>query len=229
MNAIFKDNTPIKQRFYIRFGKFDALIYTSNLDVAKLWERVLRRANLPILYSAGFNQRPRIALATALPLGISSECEILDVSLREAIPLAGVVEQLTATSPHGLRIFEVREVPVRSPALAALVRSSEYRIHFEDGYDRVLLQNKVDALLNAKTIERERERKDKKVVMDLRPLIYDLQVDESGDLIAHLAVGAQGNTRPDEILDVMGLKDETVSVHRFGLHLENEPPAPPAS
>ena len=69
------DNLPIKQRLYIRFGKFDALIYTSNLDVAKTWERVLRRANLPILYSQGFNTRPRIILASALPLGISSECK----------------------------------------------------------------------------------------------------------------------------------------------------------
>src|SRR5215831_6139020 len=126
---IMNDNTPIKQRLYITFGKFDSLIYTSNLDVAKLWERVLRRANLPILYSEGFNPRPRLALASALPLGISSECEILDVSLREAISLEGLAERILASSPSGLRIFEIREVPVRSSALQTLVRRAEYRIH----------------------------------------------------------------------------------------------------
>ena len=59
-------------------------IYTSNLDVAKIWERVLRRADLPILYTQGFNTRPRIQLAMALPLGITSECELLDVALRRS-------------------------------------------------------------------------------------------------------------------------------------------------
>src|SRR5688572_22990392 len=126
------DNTPIKQRLHIVFGKFDALIYTGNLDMAKLWERVLRRAQLPILYSEGFNPRPRIALASALPLGISSECEILDVSLRESIPLDGLADQLTATSPDGLRIYEICEVPVRSPSLQTRVRSAEYRIRLDD-------------------------------------------------------------------------------------------------
>src|SRR5215813_4393454 len=96
---MISDNIPIKQRLHITFGKFDALIYTSNLDVAKLWERVLRRANLPILYSEGFNPRPRLALASALPLGISSECEILDVSFKEIISLDGLAERIAATSP----------------------------------------------------------------------------------------------------------------------------------
>ena len=95
---------PTKQRLRIVFGKFGALKYTSNLDVAKIWERVLRRADLPLLYSQGFNTRPRLQLATALPLGITSECELLDVSLREEISLEGIREALLAVSPEGLRI-----------------------------------------------------------------------------------------------------------------------------
>ncbi len=216
------DNTPVKQRLYITFGKFDELIYTSNLDVAKLWERVLRRADLPILYSEGFNPRPRLALASALPLGISSECEILDISLREAIGLDGLVERLTAVSPAGLKILAIREVPIRSAALQTMVRSAEYRIHFEDKVDLVAVREKVSALLQSETIEHERERKDKIVKVNLRPSIFDLTVDEQGDLLAHLVVGESGNVRPDEILAEIGLTDEAVSIHRYQLHLEGE-------
>lgn len=214
------DTTPVKQRLYITFGKFNELIYTSNLDVAKLWERVMRRASLPILYSEGFNPRPRLALASALPLGISSECEILDVSFKEAITLEGLAEKIMATSPTGLRVLRIEEVPVRSPALQTLVRSTEYRIHFENGIERTVLEEKTAAIMGAEKLERERERKDKVVMVNLRPLILDLKVDGQGDLIAHLVVGEQGNVRPDEILAVMGLADEAVSVHRFRLHLE---------
>jgi radical SAM-linked protein len=216
---VLNDNIPIKQRLHITFGKFEALTYTSNLDVAKLWERVLRRANLPILYSEGFNIRPRIALASALPLGISSECEILDVSLKEPIPLDGLAERLAAVSPPGLRIINIVQVPVRAPALQTLVRSAEYRIRFEDGLSPELIAARIQELLQADNLDTRRERKGKITTVDLRPLIYDLRMDENGDLLAHLAVGDRGNLRPDELLEAMNLADQFVSVHRFRLHL----------
>lgn len=216
------DNLPIKQRLYIRFGKFDALIYTSNLDVAKTWERVLRRANLPILYSQGFNTRPRIALASALPLGISSECEILDVSMREPIELTGLAERIQATSPSGLRIYEIYEVPVRSGTLPTRVRSSEYRVHFEDGIDRADLQTRIDKLIASDTMNKTKEVKGQPVNINVRSLVYDLHIDEIGDLIAHLAVGDRGNVRPDEVIAELGLSDAVVTIHRFQLHIDPE-------
>lgn len=214
------DNLPIKQRLYIQFGKFGALVYTSNLDVAKTWERVLRRANLPILYSQGFNTRPKIALASALPLGISSECEILDVSMREPISLEGLAERIQATSPAGLRIYDIYEVPVRSGTLPTRVRSSEYRIHFEDGIDREDLQLRVDKLINSDTMEKIKEVKGKEVSVNVRALVHDLHIDANGDLMAHLTVGDKGNVRPDEVLAELGLSDAIVSIHRYQLHID---------
>jgi len=215
-----EDNIPIKQRLHIEFGKMGALKYTSNLDLAKIWERVLRRAGLPILYTQGFNARARIQLASALPLGITSECEILDVSLREAVSLDGMIERLAAVSPAGLPIYKVIEVPVRSPALQTLVRSSEYRIQLEADADRRILEERIAALLSSETIDTVRERKGRDVAVNVRPLIYDLYLDGNGDLIAHLAVGAQGNMRPDEIVELLGLTDRVYGVHRLRLHLD---------
>lgn len=209
-----------KQRLQITFGKSGALKYTSNLDIAKVWERVLRRAELPILYSKGFNTRPRIQLATALPLGFSSECEILDVSLREPVELDGLAERLLAVSPAGLSISQINDVPLQSPPLQTLVRSSKYRLRFEDGIDLALLQSRVEAILNADKLIRTDQNRGKKSVSDLRPLIIDLHIDDNGDLIAHLMTGSQGNFRPDELLQEMGLADHYVSIHRFWLHLD---------
>ncbi|MBL8119734.1 MAG: DUF2344 domain-containing protein [Anaerolineae bacterium] len=216
------DSTPIKQRLYIKFGKFDSLIYISNLDLAKLWERVLRRAKLPILYSQGFNTRPRIALASALPLGISSECEILDVSMREPIDINGLAERILATSPAGIRIYDIQEVPVRAAALQTLVRSAEYRIHFEDPIEAYDLQKRIDGVMASDTVNKTKEVRGKAMLINIRPLIYSLSIDEN-DLIAHLAVGDRGNVRPDEILTEIGLADTPVSIHRFRLHLDPNP------
>lgn len=212
---------PMKQRLHITFGKFDALRYTGNLDTAKLWERVLRRADLPLLYSQGFNTHPRIQLATALPLGITSECEIIDVSLRERITIAAdLTERLLAVSPAGLRIYKIVEVPVRTPPLQSRVRSAEYRIAFPDGIDRDLLQARIDYILAQDRIIQVKIRKRRKSITDLRTLIYTLEIDENGALIAHIAAGEQGNIRPDDLIEQLDLGDIYYNAHRYALHIE---------
>ena len=214
--------SPVEQRIQITFGKFGALKYTGNLDVAKIWERVLRRARLPILYTKGFNTRPRIQLATALPLGITSECEILDVALREKLlSFQSLPEQLMAVAPAGLRVFHVEEVPPKSPALQALVRRATYRIHFEDGIARERLQQAVDEILSKERIVKVHVRRNgRKSSADIRPLIYSLRVDEQNDLIAHIGAGERGNLQPADLLAEMGISDEYTTTHRFELIMD---------
>lgn len=211
--------SPIQQRLQITFGKMGPLKYTGHLDIAKIWERVLRRADLPILYTKGFNTRPRIHLALATPLGITSECEIVDVALREVIDITGVREKLLAVSPAGLEIHNIQEVDPQAPTLETLIRSAEYRVHFGDGIDRGLLQGKIDAVLGAAALPETRERKGRQQTQDLRPLIYALYIDESGDLIAHVAAGSRGNLRPDALMRLLGLEGVYHSVHRLRLHI----------
>lgn len=212
--------SPMQQRLRIIFGKSGTLKYTSSLDIAKIWERVLRRADLPILYTQGFNTRPRIQLAMPLPLGITSECEMLDVALREPIELneEELIPQLLSVSPSGLEIYKIEEIEVWSSAMQSLVLSAEYRLRFEDGIDYELLQERVDNILNKESIIVEKVRKRKRSVMDLRPLIIDLRIDENQDLIAHLSVGDRGNMRPDQLIEQLGFQDTYISVHRYKLH-----------
>ncbi|HLE27799.1 MAG TPA: TIGR03936 family radical SAM-associated protein, partial [Anaerolineales bacterium] len=66
------------QRLRLTFAKTAAMKFSGHLDLHKTWERTLRRARLPLAYSQGFNPQPRLQLASALPLGFTSECEVLD-------------------------------------------------------------------------------------------------------------------------------------------------------
>jgi len=214
---------PTQQRLQITFGKFDALKYTGNLDIQKVWERVLRRADLPILYTQGFNTRPRMQLATALPLGITSECELLDVALREKITtFDDLPERIMAVAPAGLRVYTVEEIPIKGPALQTLVRRAHYHIRFEDGIDRDDLQRRIDDILAQERIIKVRVRRNgKKTSSDMRPLILDLDIDEKGDLLAHLSAGERGNLQPSDLLTEMGLGEAFVRVHRSALYLED--------
>ncbi len=212
--------SPVAQRLRITFGKTGSLRYTSSLDVAKIWERVLRRADLPIMYTQGFNTRPRIRLAMPLPLGISSECEILDVSLRQRIDVdeAALRSQLLAVAPHGLTIGRIVEVDLRASTLHSLIDSAEYRIHFLDEVNPEYLRLKISEIMNRKSIIIDRTRRRKRSVMDIRPLILALYLDDAHDMIAHLSVGDRGNLRPDQLIELMELSEFHHSVHRYKLH-----------
>ena len=216
--------SPVAQRLRVTFGKSGPLKYTSNLDTAKIWERVLRRADLPILYTKGFNTRPRISLAMPLPLGISSECEILEISLRERMEIreGELRERLLSVSPAGLSISAIVEVDKRAATLHSLVNSAEYRIRFLDGFDSQCMQEKIDDLLSRESIIVDRVRRRKRSVMDIRPLILALYLDCHSDMIAHLSVGDRGNLRPDQLIEQLGLSNLFHTVHRYRLHFLDE-------
>ena len=81
------------------------------------------------------------------------------------------------------------------------------------------MQLRIEDVLQRKSIVVEKVRKRKRSVMDLRPLIIGLRIDETGDLIAHLSVGERGNMRPDQLIEQLGLAACHHHVHRFKLHM----------
>ncbi len=209
---------PQPQRLRITFGKQGSQKYVGHLDLAKTWERILRRGSLSLSYSQGFNARPKMQLATALPLGITSECEILDIWLEHPLPVEGLAERLMAVSPPGLPIYRIEEVPVKAPALQTLVESSVYLMTPRDPVDVADLRRRVSELLAQPELMRTRRDKP----YNLRPLIYALSVNDEGQIRAELSLSAEGGTgRPDELIDALGLPENSMSVHRTEIRLRS--------
>lgn len=206
-----------QQRLRLIFGKLGSQKYVGNLDLAKTWERILRRAQIPLSYSQGFNARPKIQLATALPLGITSDCEILDIWLDHPISIDGLADHLMSVSPPGLPVHKITEVPLRSAALQTELESTVYLITpIETGtISPDEIRRRADALMAESRLMRTRGEKP----YDLRPLIVSLTVNESGQLRAELSLGAQGTGRADELLDALGLMGVAMSIHRVEIKL----------
>jgi len=74
-----------RQRLRITFAKGETLKYISHLDLARAWERALRRAGVPLAYSQGFNPRPKMAFAAALPVGYTATAEMVDILLEKPL------------------------------------------------------------------------------------------------------------------------------------------------
>jgi radical SAM-linked protein len=215
-------NQPLtRQRVRITFGVHEALRYVGHLDMLKTWERVLRRAGLPLEYSQGFNPRPRMQFAAALLVGATSDNEHLDVWLTDRLDNGfpdAWIERLNDASPAGLRVLTIKDTPIRSPALPTLVTHAEYVLTpVRDEIDPDDLGARARHLLAQPTIERQGRKKP----YDLRPLILDLSMNDAGQLIAQLVTGDQGNGRPDELLDALGLQLHQAHIHRRRLYLKD--------
>ena len=101
---------PDHQRLRVSYAKGEALKYISHLDLARAWERLFRRARLPLVYSQGFSPHPRFALGAALPVGVIGSAEVMDIWLTASLPPEEVAARLTEQSPPSLVINRIWEV-----------------------------------------------------------------------------------------------------------------------
>lgn len=204
-------------RARITFTKQGALRYTGHLDLHRLWERAMRRADLPITYSQGFHPQPKISLASALPLGFSSLAEVLDVRFNEDIPTDEIATRLKDNLPADIRVTRVEVVDDRAPALQTQVISAAYDVHLTEPIDSGDLTRKVEALLISESLPRERRGK----FYDLRPLVETLSVvnESNGKIWLQMKLAArEGATgRPEEVLTVLGIEPEYAKVERTSL------------
>lgn len=204
-------------RARITFTKQGALRYTGHLDLHRLWERAMRRAELPITYSQGFHPQPKISLAAALPLGFSSCGEVLDVRLNEEIPIEDISKRLKDNLPSGIQIIHIESVDEGAPALQTQVVSAEYEIHLTEPIDGAGLARKVEALMLSESLTRERRGK----VYDMRPLVEMLNVvsEANGELGLKMTLAArEGATgRPEEVLNALDIAPEYTRVERTRL------------
>ncbi len=204
-------------RVRITFTKQNALRYIGHLDLHQLWERAIRRADLPLAYSQGFHPQPKISLAAALPLGFSSRGEVLDMRLKENMSVEDISKRLSDNLPVDVKIINIEEVEENLPALQTQVLSASYNVQLTEPVERSELMRRVESLMMSESIIRERRGKQ----YDLRPLIEMLSVitEANGNVWLKMTLAArEGATgRPEEVLLTLDIEPETTLVERTRL------------
>jgi radical SAM-linked protein len=204
-------------RIRLYYAKTEPLRYTSNLDMQKIWERTLRRADLPIVYSQGFHPQPRLHQAAPLPLGITSDAEIIDAWLADDITIFEIETALQNSLPPGIEIHKLEIVPLNSPNLQVCIESSDYIALLPNTTTPDELLSQVEVLLSATTLLRQRREK----TYDLRPLILELKIHPvGGHPVLHMRLSTRESAtgRPDEVLHALGVDPLACKIHRVALH-----------
>ena len=214
------------QRLRLTFSRGEEIKYISHLDLMRCWERALRRAEVPLAYSEGFTPHPRISLAAPLPIGVTSEAELMDISLQKSLSPYFFIQSLRKQLPLGIDILEVQQIPLVAPSLQSQVRYAEYRVVVKASQSVGEMQTAITSLLEAERLPWQHMRDTGPRYYDLRALIKHIWL-VSGDgstftLGMRLRCDPQGTGRPEQVSQALGLTEYPDSIHRTKLTLAGE-------
>jgi radical SAM-linked protein len=208
------------QRVRVFFAKGDEARFLSHLDLMATFEYGLRRAKLPFELSEGFNPRPRMSIASPLPLGYVGEREILELALREPMAAQEIVRRLQAALPAGITILSAEEYATQTKSSASRVRGAVYRMTLPEAVDD--LPDRVAALLARPTLEVEEERDGTRRKRNLRPLIKRLEAPDGRTLLLDVRLDRDGTARPEQVLDLLSILRDGVRIARERIELERQ-------
>jgi radical SAM-linked protein len=217
MAAMTGEIPSTRQRLRVHFTRDETLKFIGHLDMARTWQRIVRRANLPLAYSEGFNPQPRLTFAAALQVGCTSDHEELDMVLSPACVIDDVKVQLERALPAGMKVISITEMAYNAPALQMQLIATEFEITVASAETIGLLKERVPQFLATTEVMRERRGKP----YNLRPLVQTLTIEPGQTdrvvIRSRLQATQAGTGRPDELAAALGLDPATVKIKRTKL------------
>jgi radical SAM-linked protein len=212
-------------RQYVRvvYAKTELIKFISHHDEFRLWERTLRRADLPLLYKQGFNPQPHMQFASPLGVGITGDRELLDITLSPPVPLGELRSRLEGKLAPGVRLISIIELDKKPASVQSLLIGADYTILIYAAPGEIepaAIEERIQEFLAQETIWRERERKGETYTYNLRPLVFELRyagydaANEEHRISLRVQQRAGATGRPDEVVDSLGMDDYARTLRR---------------
>ncbi len=210
-------------RLRVRFGRGPEVKFISHLDIMRFWERAFRRAQVPLAYSEGFSPHPQISLAAPLPVGVTSEAELMDVLVSRWVSpqwfTAVVNQQLTP----GFDILGVLSIIPTTPSLQSQLRHAEYQVKVPTDREAQDIKSAISHLLSLESLPWHHQRDTGQRSYDLRTLIDGLWLvawrQPYGTIGMRLRCDSGGSGRPEQVTSALGFTSHPQSIHRTRLIL----------
>ncbi|MBW4662684.1 MAG: TIGR03960 family B12-binding radical SAM protein [Chroococcus sp. CMT-3BRIN-NPC107] len=219
----FVPNTDRLQRVRVWFGKLGDMALISHLDLIRLFDRGLRRASLPISFSGGFHPSPRMAIAMALPLGVTSSGELIDFELTQRVDLEEFKQKISQQLPANLPIYKIAEVGLKAPSSAKLLTEAEYLLTVTSPVAVSQWQQWIEAIKATEEIWLEHFTKSlKSQTINLRSRLFDLTIVSTTPNIVLRYTGVCQNDgtqlKPEQVIfmleQVAGQEIHLLHIHR---------------
>lgn len=218
-------------RVRIKFSKQEPMQYIGHLDTMRYFQKVLRRADLPVAFSEGFS--PHILMSFASPLGVgkTSTGEYFDLDLREPVSCAEIAQRMKQHLSDGFTVTAVSEIEEskRSNGMRVIAAAS-YRVRTDR--DIPVSEERIRMFMEQEHIDILRKTKRKEELTDIRPWIYDFRYEDNSFSML-LSAGSVQNLKPDPVMHayevLQGVDPDSCPLHicRTELYAERTPGSAP--
>lgn len=204
----------------IKFRKYGVMKFIGHLDVMRFFQKVMRRAEIPIAFSGGFSPHMIMSFANPLGVGVTSEGEYFDIELTEEIDMKAAVERMNQVMVEGIDV--VNMVPIsddKKQTGMAIVAAADYLSSLKTGNFPPDWKEEAKQFLNQPTIPIIKQTKKSEAEVDIKPMIYELEVRDE-DVYMKVATGSVQNLKPELVMQALcrflGVDDAscTFSHHR---------------
>ena len=192
---ILADSAPaIQQKVSLKFAKVNAARYFSHHDIMRHFERSLKRARLEVKHTEGFNPRPRLVFPHPLPLGVSSECEEIEVEFSKFYPLQELFDRISTVVKPCISLLGL--TTLKCVRKGRIVKSCTYKIENFPEHDKMAIAAK--KMLQAEEILCERGHDKKRREVEIKKFIAAITIKQAA-LIVKLHHFTYGAGRIDEV------------------------------
>lgn len=207
----------------IKFKKYGALRFIGHLDVMRFFQKAMRRANIPVAFTQGYSPHMIMSFASPLGIGLTSEGEYFDVELTEPISSKAAISQLNAVMVEGIEVTSFVQIAEEKKMTGmAIVAAADYLVSVKEGTLPENWKEMTEAFVEQHEISVLKQTKRSEKMVDIRPLIYKLEVKDH-DIYMQLAAGSVENLKPDLVMQAllayMNCDDNQVKFHYHRLEI----------
>lgn len=189
----------------VKYSKMGVLRFISHLDVMRLFQKAIRRADLDIAYSGGFSPHQIISFAAPMPLGMTSVGEYFDADFNSVTSTVDMVNRLNEVLPEYAQVSDIVILPEKAKNSMSVVSASDYIVYKNDEAEdnKVdVIQNYIDTLNSSEEVKVVKKTKTKEELTDIKPMIYELKTCERG-IYMRLKAGSNGNLKPESVVEAL--------------------------
>ncbi len=194
-------------RFRLRYSKLGMARFLGAKEVATLFARSCRRARLPIAYSQGFHPLPRISFGPALPVGMESEEEFLDILLNEDMLAKEIPQRLNAELPSGFHIYQAQPLGLDRPSVDVSIAAQRYQVALDtlppEKRDPIFLAEQLSHFHQAETFPMRKRTRHRERTIDAKRVVSAVTLETPTTLSVEIAMTDVGSLKPHEFLGVL--------------------------
>ena len=185
----------------IKFRKYGVLRFIGHLDVMRFFQKLMRRADIPIAFTGGYSPHMIMSFASPLGIGLTSDGEYLDIELTAPVDSLEAVKRMNKECAEGIEVISIRQIPDEKKMTGmTILAAADYLVsvkegtlpkNWKEGFSDFMAQKEIRVIKQTKRSERE---------VDIRPLIYRWEI-RGESIFLQLAAGSAENLKPDLVME----------------------------